>query len=362
MSWPTCLADSLAPRYVLEREIGRGGMAAVYLARDVRHDRPVALKALHSTIAATLGLHRFCQEVRVTSQLQHPHILPVLESGNTAGQPWYTMPYIEGGSLRDLLQRQVQLGVEEALRIVIEVADTLDYAHQQGVIHRDMKPENILLSRGHALVADFGVARVLGGDGARELSESGLAVGTPAYMSPEQATGDSHLDGRSDLYALGCVLYEMLAGEPPFTAPTPQALLARRLMEAVPSVRRLRETISPGLDQVLSRALAKIPADRFQAACEFADALSAQMANRNGASPRWTPKSHWYRRLAVNSSSVFGWSRQWRADISGCPDGACKTPLSQFGRPIPQPSPRRISLIVPFKTRSAALQARWPRR
>ena len=221
------LQSGLADRYRLERELGRGGMATVFLAHDLRHDRPVAFKVLHPDLAATLGPERFQREIRTTARLQHPHILPVLDSGEAAGQLWYTMPYVEGESLRDRLRREGQLPLDDALQISREVADALGYAHSQEIVHRDIKPENILLSRDHALVADFGIARALQAADAEHLTVTGLAVGTPAYMSPEQADGRSSIDGRSDLYSLACVLYEMLTGEAPYTGRTPQAVIAK---------------------------------------------------------------------------------------------------------------------------------------
>jgi serine/threonine-protein kinase len=213
-------------------------MATVYLAHDLKHDRRVALKLLHPELATTLGPERFLREIHLTARLDHPHILPVFDSGAAGGLLWYTMPYVEGESLRDRLRREGQLPVEIAVRLAREVADALDCAHQQGVVHRDIKPENILLARGHARVADFGVARAVEAAGAGQLTETGLAVGTPAYMSPEQARG-SPVDARSDLYALGCVLYEMLAGEAPYTGPSAQAITAKRLSGEIPSVRQV---------------------------------------------------------------------------------------------------------------------------
>jgi eukaryotic-like serine/threonine-protein kinase len=257
---------------VLEKELGRGGMAIVYLARDLKHERLVALKVLHPELAATLGPERFLREVRTTARLQHPHILPVHDSGEAAGQLWYTMPFVRGESLRDRLRREVQLPVEVAVDLGRQVALALDYAHREGVVHRDLKPENILLSEGQALLADFGVARALAAGSETQLTETGMALGTPAYMSPEQATA-GQMDGRSDIYALGCVLYEMLAGEPPFTGPTPHAVLAKRVLEPVPHVRTLRESVPEPLEQAITRALAKAPADRFQTAAEFAREL-----------------------------------------------------------------------------------------
>ncbi|MGE5231560.1 MAG: protein kinase domain-containing protein, partial [Deltaproteobacteria bacterium] len=266
------LREALRDRYALERELGRGGMATVYLAQDVRHKRPVALKTLRPELAASLGPERFQREIELAARLQHPHILTVLDSGETAGQLWFTMPYVEGESLRDRLRRERQLSVEEALRITREAAQALQYAHEHGVVHRDIKPENLLLTRdGNTLVADFGIARALSGD--EHLTQTGMSVGTPAYMSPEQASGDRALDARTDIYSLGCVLYEMLAGEPPYTGPTAQAILLKRFAEAAPSVRKARPSVPEGVDQAIHRALAPIPADRFPTAAEFGRAL-----------------------------------------------------------------------------------------
>jgi TolB-like protein/tRNA A-37 threonylcarbamoyl transferase component Bud32/Flp pilus assembly protein TadD len=277
------LRAALSGRYTLERELGRGGMATVWLARDIRHDRHVALKVLHPELSAGLGPERFLREIRTTARLDHPHILPLLDSGEVAATPgapgaaggllWYTMPFVEGESLRDRLRREGQLPVDQALRLAGEVADALDCAHEQGIVHRDIKPENILLSRAHARVADFGIARALEAAGG-ELTATGLAVGTPAYMSPEQASGGA-VDARSDVYALGCVLYEMLAGEPPFTGPTAQAVIAKRFAGEPTPVRRVRPTVPEAVDQAVRKALAPVPADRFASAAEFAQALAA---------------------------------------------------------------------------------------
>ena len=281
----------MADRYRIERELGRGGMATVYLAHDLRHDRPVALKVLRPELSGVLGAERFAREIALAARLNHPHILPIHDSGTLQtglGEPvlYYTMPYVAGKSVRDRLDAEPQLPVEEAVRIARQVAEALDHAHQQGIIHRDIKPENVLLTgnpsrdRGatdasEAVVADFGIARALDAAGGDRLSETGLALGTPAYMSPEQGTGSTRLDGRTDVYALGCVLYEMLAGQPPFTGPTPQAVLARHAMDPVPSLRTVRSTVSQGLSQVVHRALAKVPADRYSTAGAFAEALAA---------------------------------------------------------------------------------------
>ena len=292
MSLAPLLAEALRDRYILERELGRGGMATVYLAHDLRHDRPVALKVLRPELAATLGPERFLQEIKLAARLQHPHILSVHDSGETAGQLWFTMPFIEGESLRDRLNREKQLPVEDAIRLTREAAEALDYAHRHGVIHRDIKPENILLSEGHALVADFGIGRALGAPAPGErLTETGMVVGTPAYMSPEQAAGERALDGRTDIYSLGVVLYEMLAGEPPYTGPTAQAVLAKRFTAEVPRVRLARPAVPEAVEQALQKVLATVPADRFQTAAEFVRALAAPVPMAASVPSAATPVS-----------------------------------------------------------------------
>jgi serine/threonine-protein kinase len=269
------LREGLRDRYAFERELGRGGMATVWLARDLRHDRPVALKVLHPELAASLGPERFQREIRVAARLQHPHVLTVLDSGEAGGRLWFTMPYVQGESLRERLTRERQLPVDDALRVAREAAQALQYAHEQNVIHRDIKPENLLLTRdGNTLVADFGIARALGAGSDEKLTETGLVVGTPAYMSPEQAAGDRGVDARTDVYSLAAVLYEMLAGEPPYTGATTQAMLVKRLTEPVPSVRAVRPTVADGVDQAIRRALAPVPADRHPTVAEFARVLS----------------------------------------------------------------------------------------
>ncbi len=291
---PASLTAALADRYRLERELGQGGMATVYLAEDLKHHRKVAVKVLRPELAAALGPERFLREIETTANLRHPHILPLYESGilpddrtgvpddrtgrtgDPAGRPYYIMPYVEGESLRDRLTRENQLPIDEALQIAREVADALGYAHERGVIHRDIKPENILLERGHAVVADFGIARAVTTAGGDKLTQTGMAVGTPMYMSPEQSVGEGGLDARSDLYALGCVLYEMLAGEPPYSGPTAQAIIAKRFREPVPRISTLRETVPPALEAALNRVLAKSPADRFVTAEEFVRALPSR--------------------------------------------------------------------------------------
>jgi len=269
------LAADLRERYALERELGRGGMAVVYLGRDLKHDRSVAVKVLHSELASALGPERFLREIRLAARLDHPNILPLLDSGESDGQLWYAMPYVDGGSVRQRLDGEVQLGIEEAVRIASDVAGALDYAHRHGIVHRDIKPENILLSGDRVLLTDFGIAKLIDSGTVAKLTETGLVLGTPTYMSPEQAAGDPRLDGRCDVYALGCVLYEMLAGEPPFTGPTAQAIIARHALDPLPALRTLRSTAPAALEAAIVKAAAKVPADRFATAGEFAKALSA---------------------------------------------------------------------------------------
>ena len=269
------LNAALEGRYTIERELGEGGMATVYLADDLKHERKVALKVLKPELAALVGAERFLAEIKTTANLQHPHILALFDSGEADGFVFYVMPYIEGESLRDKLDREKQLGVKDSVAITQKVADALDYAHERGVVHRDIKPDNILLSeRGEPLVADFGIALAVAQAGAGRITETGLSLGTPHYMSPEQATGDRDVDPRSDVYALGCVLYEMLAGEPPFSASTAQAVLVRILTSDAPSITSVRRTVAPHVAAALAQALEKLPADRFANAAEFATALA----------------------------------------------------------------------------------------
>ena len=273
-SAPPALAAALADRYRLERELGQGGMATVYLAHDVRHDRQVAIKVVHPDLAATLGPERFLAEIKTTAKLQHPHILPLLDSGEAGGVLFYVMPFIAGESLRDRLTREQQLPVDEAVRITRQVADALGHAHAQGIVHRDIKPENILLQEGHALVADFGIALAVTAAGGPRMTQTGLSLGTPQYMSPEQAMGERTLDARTDIYALGAVAYEMLTGEPPFTGATVQAIVAK-VLSAEPQLPTLiRKTIPAHVEGAVLRALAKLPADRWAKASEFSAALS----------------------------------------------------------------------------------------
>jgi len=291
------LAAALRDRYRIERELGAGGMATVYLAHDVRHQRKVALKVLRPELAAVIGAERFLAEIRVTANLQHPHILPLHDSGEMDGLLFYVMPFIEGVSLRERLTREKQLPIQDAVRIATEVASALDYAHRQGVIHRDIKPENILFHDGRALVADFGIALAATSAGKR-MTETGMSLGTPYYMSPEQAMGEREITPRSDIYALGAVLYEMLSGEPPFTGPTAQAIVAKVLTSdpTVPST--VRRTIPPHVDAAVMQALQKLPADRFGSAAEFAAAL-ANPAFGSGPRERAAPRPVRARALAM---------------------------------------------------------------
>ena len=268
------LGAALADRYRIERELGQGGMATVYLAHDLKHDRDVAVKVLHPDLGAALGGERFLSEIKTTAKLQHPHILPLLDSGTADGLLYYVMPYVTGETLRTRLARERQLPVDDALRIAREVADALAYAHGLGIIHRDIKPENILLQGAHASVADFGIALAVQQAGGQRMTQTGLSLGTPQYMSPEQAMGEKTIDARSDIYALGVVTYEMLVGEPPFTGPTVQTIVAKVLTERPTAPRAIRDTVPPGVEAAVLKALAKLPADRFATAEKFSDALA----------------------------------------------------------------------------------------
>jgi serine/threonine-protein kinase len=296
---PSRLLASIGDRYRVERELGRGGMATVYLARDLRHDRPVALKVIHPELGAVLG-ERFHREIRLAASLGHPHILTVHDSGEADGLLWYTMPVVDGESLRQRLKRDGPLPLEEAVRIGGSVAEALDFAHSHGVIHRDIKPENILLFGNEPMVADFGIALAIDAADQERLTLTGLSLGTPAYMSPEQALGDTRVDRRSDIYSLGCVVYEMLAGEPPYTGPTPQAIVAKRLTGPPPPLRVVRD-VPEAIEQAIHTALARNPADRFATGRDFAQALV------QGAALRGTTAS------SVEATAARARSRRWPA-------------------------------------------------
>ena len=291
---PAPLAAALRERYRFERELGRGGMATVYLAHDLRHDRRVAVKVLRPDLAADLGAERFLGEIRLVASLTHPHILPLHDSGEAAGFLYYVMPFIEGESLRDRLTRDRILGVAEALRLGREVADALEYAHSHGIVHRDIKPENILLSSGHAVVADFGVARAIDAAGGRPMTGVGVAVGSPMYMSPEQAEGSPQLDGRSDVYSLGCVLYEAVTGKAPFSGSTALAVIVSHLVDTPQPLRAVRASLSPELEAVIAKAMAREPASRFATAGDCVVALRALEAGTDPGTrlePRAEPVS-----------------------------------------------------------------------
>jgi serine/threonine protein kinase/tetratricopeptide (TPR) repeat protein len=275
------LRSALGDRYLLERQAGEGGMATVFLAKDLKHERSVAIKVLRPELSASLGGDRFLREIRVAATLQHPNILGLYDSGETEGLLYYVMPFVEGESLRDRLDKEQQLPIHDALRITRESAEALQYAHEHHIIHRDIKPENILLLGGHALVADFGIARAVSEAGGEKLTQTGMAIGTPYYMSPEQALGSDRVDARSDVYSLGCVLYELLIGQPPFTGPNAMAIMARHSMEKVPSLQVVRQSVPDEIEDIVMHALEKTPADRFQTMGEFVEALSEAEAEIN---------------------------------------------------------------------------------
>jgi serine/threonine-protein kinase len=264
---------NLGAAYTVERELGGGGMSRVFVAHDATVGRSVVLKILPPELAAGVSRERFQREIHLATQLQHPNIVPVIGTGEANGLPYYMMPFVDGESLRDRLRRQLQLPVDEAVRIACEVAQALDYAHDHDIVHRDIKPENVLLHGGHALVADFGIGRAIT-HASDPITLAGMAVGTPQYMSPEQAAGEREIDGRSDVYSLGCVLYEMLVGEPPFTGRTAQAVIARRFAGVVPPLRVVRPTVPIEVERAVLRALALNPEERFQTGAQFADAIT----------------------------------------------------------------------------------------
>jgi serine/threonine protein kinase len=277
----------LADRYTVDRELGRGGMAIVFLAQDQKHHRKVAIKVLKPELAAALGRERFLREIETAAGLSHPHILPLHDSGEADGFLYYVIPYVEGESLRERLDRERQLPLDDALQIAREVTDALGYAHRHNILHRDIKPGNILLSGGHALVTDFGIARAITATGVGQLTEVGTLVGTPAYMSPEQVDGSPYIDGRADIYSLGCVLFEMLVGEPPFRGSWLTAVIANRLTSPMPSPRAFRQLVPEAIDAAVRKAMADLPADRFATAAQFAEGLGT--ARPSGPSPVAVP-------------------------------------------------------------------------
>jgi len=271
------LSEAVSDRYKVEREIGRGGMATVYLARDLREERAVAIKVMHRGLAASLGAERFMREIEIAASLSHPGIVPLFDSGNAGGVLYYVMPFVEGESLYERLERERQLPLDDALRIALNVAEALGYAHGRGVLHRDVKPENILLAGGKALVADFGLARAIGAADRRKLTETGVMLGTIFYMSPEQLRADRDLDQRADIYSLGCIAYEMLTGEPPYSGRSLEDVIGRILRAPVPSAQRLRPNVPATVDRAIARALAKSGDERFSSMQEFGAALGEGM-------------------------------------------------------------------------------------
>ncbi len=312
---PPRLADALADRYRLERELGAGGMATVYLAHDLKHDRKVALKVLRPELAAVIGAERFLAEIKTTAALQHSHILPLFDSGQADGFLFYVMPYVEGESLRDRLKREHQLPVDDAVRLAKEIGGALDFAHRHGVIHRDIKPENVLLQDGQALVADFGIALAVTHAGGNRMTETGLSLGTPGYMSPEQATGERTLDARADVYSLGCLLYEMFVGEPPHTGPTVQAVIAAVVTKEPERITARRRSVPLNVELAVHRALAKLPADRFPTADAFVKALSepatASMTSGTGFAMAAAPASKKPRMLAAAAIALLAILAAW---------------------------------------------------
>jgi len=295
------LTNTLADRYRVERELGAGGMATVYLAHDLKHARDVAIKVLHPDLGAALGAERFLSEIRTTARLQHPHILPLLDSGAGDGLLYYVMPLVRGETLRARLERERQLSVDDAVRIAREVASALEHAHKQGIIHRDIKPENILLQDGAAVVADFGIVLAVQSAGGARMTQTGLSLGTPQYMSPEQATGERVIDARSDVYALAAVSYELLIGEPPFTGPSVQAIVARLMTEEPRALTVQRKAIPLGVEAAVLKGLEKLPADRYATAADFSTALDGRTPYTIPMRTTSRPAARW---LTVGLSSV----------------------------------------------------------
>jgi serine/threonine-protein kinase len=361
------LRNAISERYSIEHELGAGGMATVYLADDVKHDRKVALKVLRPELAAVIGAERFLQEIKVTANLQHPHILPLHDSGDADGFLFYVMPYVEGETLRDKLHREKQLGIDEAVDITKAVAAALDYAHRHDVIHRDIKPENVLIHDGQALVADFGIALAVSQAGGTRLTETGLSVGTPHYMSPEQAMGDRELDARSDVYSLGAMLYEMLAGDPPYTGSTAQAIVAKVITEKAPPVTTHRDTVPTHVAASISKALSKLPADRFTSAADFAAALTnpafalpTTAALHAPADLTVARRAQWARfawpaaAAVLASLTLWGWLR---------PESP--TPVTRYGLALPPDQPltdvfHPTFAIAPDGSWIVYVRRRWP--
>jgi len=316
------LRSALGERYVIERQVGEGGMATVYRAKDVKHERTVAVKVLRQELSVSLGADRFLREIRVAANLQHPNILGLYDSGESEGLLYYVMPFVEGESLRDRLNREQQLPLSDALQIVREAAEALQYAHERGIVHRDIKPENILLQGGHAVVADFGIARAVSQASEDKLTQTGMAVGTPHYMSPEQSLGSEHVDARSDVYSLGCVLYETLIGQPPFTGPNAMAIMARHSMEVVPSLQVVRASVPDEVEDAVLQALEKTPADRFQTMKELAERLSEAEAEAAVARTAQRRASTAARRASAATRATGATPRRKTGEVEAEPNEA----------------------------------------
>src|SRR6476660_344051 len=330
------LVTVLANRYRIERELGQGGMATVYLAEDLRHHRKVAIKVLLPELSAILGPERFLKEIEVTAQLQHPNILPLFDSGVADGLLYYVMPYVDGESLRDRLNREQQLTIADTTRIAADIAGALDYAHKRGVIHRDIKPENILLQDGRPVVADFGIALAVSAAAGGRMTETGLSLGTPHYMSPEQATAEKDLSARSDIYSLASVLYEMLAGQPPHLGGSAQQIIMKIITEPVEPVTRYRKSVPPNVAAALAMALEKLPADRFETAAKFAEALTdPHFSTRTDQPPavrrsaaRTPPVARWLVGLGLLAAGAVGWVLHPRG-------ASLSAPVTHFTIPVP---------------------------
>ena len=334
------LKQSLSDRYDIQRQIGAGGMATVYLARDLRHDRPVALKLLSPELGAVLGPDRFLSEIRVTANLQHPNLLPLFDSGEAGGQLYYVMPYVDGETLRGKLDRERQLPVDEAVRITVAIAAALDYAHRHGVIHRDLKPENILIHDGQPLVADFGIALAVSNAGGQRVTQSGLSLGTPQYMSPEQATGDRVIDARTDVYSLGALLYEMLSGDPPHTGSTAQAIIARLLTEKPRSIRATRSAVPEHVELAVQKALEKLPADRFATARQFSEALTNPTAVVTALTAASAAPG------VARTSVIQRWSLPVAVGALVVAAAAIGAALWQYRKPLPAQAPTRFAMSL----------------
>jgi serine/threonine-protein kinase len=334
------LRSSIGERYVVEREIGQGGMATVYLARDVEHDRDVAVKVLNTDVSIVLGAERFMREIDLTTRLKHPHILPIFDSGQAGNSLYYVMPYVSGESLRARLDRERSLSIDDSIRITAEIGDALEYAHKSGIVHRDIKPENILLDGDRAVLADFGIAHAMAAVGEQRLTQTGISLGTPTYMSPEQATAERALDGRSDVYSLACVAYEMIGGQPPFTGPTAQAVIARHMLESVPSLTIIRSTVPPQIEAILMKALSKVPADRYSSSGEFTSALrhpETQVFRAVQAKRIAQPRPVW-QRAALGAATLavvaLGGFAAWHS-----------TRMTPAGGALAGPDPRSIAVL-----------------